>query len=134
MISKMFNKIPWQIKLIFLMLLMAVIPGLIISYSVIGMIRDELKSNINGQLIYSSNSIANDIDSRIKKNLEILELSKNIVENPNLNSNEKIALLVSSVEKIDNLLLINISVVENGNIIEVLNTCKQGEDVIAPRY
>ncbi len=124
MISKMFNKIPWQIKLIFLMLLMAVIPGLIISYSVIGMIRDELKSNINGQLIYSSNSIANDIDSRIKKNLEILELSKNIVENPNLNSNEKIALLVSSVEKIDNLLLINISVVENGNIIEVLNTQK----------
>jgi signal transduction histidine kinase len=120
----MINKIPWQIKLIFLMLLMAVIPGLIISYSVIGMIRDELKSNINGQLIYSSNSIANDIDSRIKKNLEILELSKNIVENPNLNSNEKIALLVSSVEKIDNLLLINISVLDRGKIIEVLNTQK----------
>lgn len=124
MISKTINKIPWQIKLIFLMLLMAVIPGLIISYSVIGMIRDELKSNINGQLIYSSNSIASDIDSRIKKNLEILELSKNIVENPGLNSNEKIALLVSSVEKIDNLLLINISVVENGNVIEVLSTQK----------
>lgn len=124
MISRTINKIPWQIKLIFLMLLMAVIPGLIISYSVIGMIRDELKSNINGQLIYSSNSIANDIDSRIKKNLEILELSKNIVENPNLNSNEKIALLVSSVEKIDNLLLINISVVESGSVIEVLSTQK----------
>lgn len=65
--NNLINRIPWQIKLVLLMLLMAVIPALLISYGVVGIIRDELKSNINGQLIYSSNSIASSIDSKLKK-------------------------------------------------------------------
>lgn len=120
----LFNRIPWQIKLVLLMLVMAVIPALLISYGVVGIIRDELKSNINGQLIYSSNSIASNIDSKLKKNFEILQLSKNIVENPELGSKEKVALLVSSVEKIDNLILLNISIKENDKIVEVINSQK----------
>lgn len=122
--NNLINRIPWQIKLVLLMLLMAVIPALLISYGVVGIIRDELKSNINGQLIYSSNSIASNIDSKLKKNIEILQLSKNIVENQELGSKEKVALLVSSVEKIDNLILLNISIKENDKIIEVINSQK----------
>lgn len=118
------NRIPWQIKLVLLMLIMAVIPALLISYGVVGLIRDELKSNINSQLIYSANSIASSIDSKLKKNVEILQLSKEIVENPELGSKEKIALLVSSVQKIDNLILLNISIEENGKIVEVINAQK----------
>ncbi|NMB83349.1 MAG: hypothetical protein GYA14_16185, partial [Ignavibacteria bacterium] len=118
------NKMPWQLKLVLLMLIMAVIPALLISYGVIGLIRDELKSNINAQLIYSANSIASSIDSKLKKDLEILLLSKEIIENPELGSKEKIALLVSSVQKIDNLILLNISVREKNKIVEVINTQK----------
>jgi len=122
--KNLLNKLPWHIKLVLLMLITAVVPALLISYGVIGLIRDELKSNINGQLIYSANSIASSIDSKLKKDLEILLLSKEIVENPDLGSNEKIALLVSSVQKIDNLILLNISVKEKDKIVEVLNTQK----------
>lgn len=122
--KNLLNKMPWQIKLVLLMLIMAVIPALLISYGLIGLIRDELKSNINGQLIYSANSIASSLDSKLKKDLEILLLSKEIIENPELGSKEKIALLVSSVQKIDNLILLNISVKEKDKIVEVINTQK----------
>jgi signal transduction histidine kinase len=124
MLKRFTNKIPWQIKLVILMLFMAIIPGLLISYGITGVIRDELKSNINGQLIFSSNSIAASIDSEIKKNIEFIEFTKNIIENPRLGAEEKIALMVSSVEKIDNLLLLNLSINENNRLVEVLNTNK----------
>lgn len=124
MLNRIINKIPWQIKLVILMLFMAIIPGILISYGITGIIRDELKSNINGQLIFSSNSIAASIDSEVKKNRDLVEFTKNIIENPRLGADEKIALMVSSVEKIDNLLLLNLTVKENNRFVEVLNTQK----------
>lgn len=103
---------------------MAIIPSIIISYSITGLIRDELKSNINTQLIYAANSISVNINSKLKKSIEILELNKKIIENPNLGSNEKIAFLVSNVEKVDNLLSLKLIVKEKSDYVVAISSEK----------
>jgi signal transduction histidine kinase len=133
---KLINIIPWQIKLVVLMLLMAVLPSFLISTSITGRLRDELKSNIDGQLIFSASSVSSSINSRIKKSIENLELIKKMVENKNLDPNDKIALMVSSTEKIDNFLSLSLFVKDNNKFSEVVSTEKdaihrEGNQVIS---
>lgn len=116
--------IPWQIKLVLLMFIMATIPGLIITYSIIDLIRNELKSNINGQIIFSANSLASSIDSKVNSISENIELIKNVFENPNLDSKQKVAFLVSNVEHVDNVLSLTIAVKTNIEYDEVVSTRK----------
>jgi signal transduction histidine kinase len=117
--------LPWQIKLVVLMFAMALIPGLIISYNITGLIRDELKSNIDGQIIFSANSVATNVDSKVKGIIETVSLIKNVFENPNLDSDQKIAFLSSSVEKIDNILSIVIAVKTKNGFDEAVSTHKE---------
>jgi signal transduction histidine kinase len=113
-VDKYLNRIPWQIKLGILMLLMAILPGLIISYSVTNLIFNELKGNINEKLIFSSNSISSGIESKIKKSLEILDLIKSAVESPNTSAKEKIEFMISNIKKINNIVSITLFIEEGG--------------------
>ncbi len=124
MFVKGLNRIPWQIKLVILMLFMAILPSLLISYSITDIIRNELKFNINNQLIYSSKSIAVSIDSKLKKNLEILDFTKSVFENPNLDAQQKIAAVISSVEKINNIISMTLLVEDNGRLNEAISSKK----------
>ncbi len=136
MLSKLNNKIPWQIKLLFLMLAMAILPSLLISYSVINVIRNELKSNINMQLLYSASSVSSSINSKIKKSFEIIDLVKKTVENPVLDSNQKVAFIVSMVEEIDNVLSVGLFVKEDNIYASAIYTQKdyvrKGNNQITP--
>ncbi len=108
------NRIPWQLKLVALMLLMAILPSLIISYSVTDLILNELKGNINEKLIFSSNSVSSSINSKINTSLEIQDLIKNTIENPNINANEKIEFMVSNIKKIHNIISLSLYIDEGG--------------------
>ena len=119
------NRIPWQIKLVFLMLLMAIIPSFLISYSITDIIRDELKYNINNQLIYSAKSMAVSIDSKLKKNLEILDLTKDAFESSTLDPQGKIAVLISSVQKINSLISLALLVDDKGELNEAVSSKKE---------
>ena len=119
-----FGRLPWHTKLVVLMFAMAVIPGLIISYSITGLIRNELKSNVDGQIIFSTTSVASNVDSKVRSALESIELIKNVFENPELDSDQKIAFLVSSVEKIDNLLSLSVDVKTKNGYEEVISSRK----------
>lgn len=113
------------------MLCMALLPSFLISYGITGLIRDELKSNIDSQLIYSSGSISSNINSKIKKTLEFLDLLNKIIENRNLAPDQKIAFMVSSVEKVDNILSLSLIVKEGDKFSEAVLTEKdavRGED------
>jgi len=121
---KYLNKVPWQLKLLFLMLVMAILPSFIISYNITGMIRDELKSNINQQLVSSSKEISSGINSEVNKSFETLSLFKNIIENQNLAADQKVALMVSGIKKIDNILSLSVTVKEKGKYIEAFSTKK----------
>ncbi|HRI47204.1 MAG TPA: ATP-binding protein [Ignavibacteriaceae bacterium] len=103
------NKISWNIKLLTILIIVAIIPATIIVVNVIGVIQDELKSTVNQQLIFSSNEIAQQIDEQYQKTFEVLELAKISLANENLSPQEKVNLLVSIIKTVDNILGINIS-------------------------
>lgn len=103
------NKISWNIKLLTILIIVAIIPATIIVVNVIGVIQDELKSTVNQQLIFSSNEIAQQIDEQYQKSFEVLELAKISLANDNLSPQEKVNLLVSIIKTVDNILGINLS-------------------------
>ncbi len=96
------------------MLLMAILPSLVISYSITDLILNELRGNINEKLIFSSNSISASINSKINKSLEIQDLIKSTLENPDINANEKIEFMISNIRKIDNIISISLFI-DNGD-------------------
>lgn len=122
--KNIFGKIPWQIKLLIIMLFLAVLPSFLISYNIIGIIRDELKSNINGQLISSSKEISRGISSKVTRYYEALNLFKGIAENQNLAADQKISLLVSGIKKMDNMLALSIFALNNKEYEEAFTTEK----------
>lgn len=118
------GRIPWHVKLVVLMFAMAIIPGLIISYSITGLIRNELKSNIDGQIIFSTTSVASNVDSKVISTIESIDLVKNVFENPKLDPDQKVAFLVSSVEKIDNLLSLTVDIKTGNGYEEAISSKK----------
>jgi len=106
------------------MLLMAILPGLIISYSITDLILNELRGNINEKLIFSSNSISSSINSKINKSLEIEDLIKSTLENPDITANEKIEFMISNIRKIDNIISIAIFVDKGGTFHQAFFTGK----------
>jgi HAMP domain-containing protein len=103
---------------------MALIPSLLISYNIIGKITNELKDLRNGELNFSSRSITSRIESKINQNIETVNLVKNICEKPNLDSDQWVAYLVSTVEKIDNLLSVTVAVKTKNGYEEVVSSQK----------
>lgn len=106
------------------MLLMAILPGLLISYSITSLILNELRGNINEKLIFSSNSISSSINSKINKSLEIQDLIKSTIENPDISANEKIEFMISNIRKIDNIISISLFVDNNGSYNQAFFTGK----------
>lgn len=119
-----FHSMPWQIKLLLLMIAMAIIPSIIISYSITGLIENELKDNINGQLNFSSNEIASRIDNKIEQNIETFNLIKHVFEKPDLDPDQKVAFLITSLEKVNNILSITIATKQDTGFVELVSSQK----------
>jgi len=102
-----------------LMVAMSIIPSLIVSYNIFNIIRNELKFNINEQLKYSSETISNNIDITLKKNLELLHITSNFLNKDDMNGDMKINLLISQLKNTENLISLLILIKNDTSISEV---------------
>lgn len=123
------KKIPWQIKLTVLMVVMSIIPGLIVSYNILDIIKNELKFNINEQLKYSSETISNNIDMSLKKNIEILNFTASFLNKDDISGDTKVNLLISQLEKTDNLLSLLVLIKNDEKFTEVAALQKESIEV-----
>lgn len=124
MLKLRLHSIPWQFKLIALMLLMAILPSLLISYSILDLIRVELTSQTNQLLRSSANSISNNINFRVKRTKEVIELVAKTIENQNLSTEEKVSFLVSNTEKIDNVISLAVVIKESKGYSVAISSTK----------
>ncbi len=98
------NRIKWHYKLFLLAILIAVIPALIISLNMISITETQLTSNVNDELINASRLLTHEIDLFFDEFTDKQRLMKSSIENDKLGSNEKVAILVSAVEDIEELI------------------------------
>lgn len=120
-----FRNTKWNVKLTFLLIALSIIPGLIISYKIIDIIKDELKYNINEQLKYSSETISNSIDISIQKNIEVLNVTSGFLSKDDLSGDAKVSLLISQLEKTNNLLSLSVYIKNNKKISEIASIQKE---------
>ncbi len=110
------KKIHWNFKLLALLIIIAIIPATIIVTNVLGIIQDELKSNINNQLIFSSDELVIQIDNHYRKSFEVIDLLKQNLSSENLGPNERLNLLLSIIKSVDNIVGIAITLETDGKI------------------
>ena len=97
----MFN-LSWRFKLFLFAIIVALLPIAISSINMIDITQDELKSNVNSELISTTGQLAEDINNIYTNNwLTPLLLIKNGVENENLSANEKATFLAAGIENIE---------------------------------
>ena len=99
-------RIKWQHLLIIFAVLLATLPALIIGLNLISKTEQEITQSINLQLTNVSNNVSNEINFFFVDQLEKQYLIKKSIENKNLGVDEKVALIVSAVGSIDELVSI----------------------------
>ncbi len=107
-------KLKWQYKLFILAALLALLPALFISNRLISIAETELTSKINDELLSATDKLSDDLYSFFTDNYQKQLLIKKSVENDNLGVDEKISVMIASVEEIEEFLSIAIFF-ENGS-------------------
>jgi signal transduction histidine kinase len=94
--------ISWRLKLFLLAIVAALLPIAISSTNMIGITQDELKSNVNNELIFTTVQLAEEINSIYTNNwLSPLLLIKSGVESEILGANEKATFLSAGIENLE---------------------------------
>ncbi|MDA3862170.1 MAG: hypothetical protein PF445_13200, partial [Melioribacteraceae bacterium] len=106
--KKINYKIKWQHVLIVFTIIISTLPALIIGLSLINKTEQELTQSVNLQLTDIANNASNEINHFFVGQLEKQFLIKRSIENENLGVSEKIALIVSAVSSIDELVSIEL--------------------------
>ncbi len=101
-------KLKWQYKLIMFTIILTTLPALIIGLRLIDKTEQELTQSVNMQLANISNNISNEINLFFVNQIEKQYLIKKSIENDDLGANEKIAMVVSAVSSIDELVSISL--------------------------
>jgi len=101
-------KIKWQHVLVVFAIVLAVLPALIIGLNLISKTEQELTHSVNQQLANVTNNVSREINFFFVDQLEKQYLIKKSIENESLGVNEKIALIVSAVSSIDELISIEL--------------------------
>ncbi|MCF6270141.1 MAG: ATP-binding protein [Melioribacteraceae bacterium] len=99
-------KIKWQHVLIIFAIVLAVLPALIIGLNLISKTEQELTHSVNLQLTNIANNVSNEINFFFVDQIKKQYLIKKSVENESLGANEKVALIISAVSSIDELVSI----------------------------
>ena len=99
-------KLKWQYKLFILAALLAILPALFISTRLISITETELTSKINDELLSATDKLSDDLYSFFSENYQKQMLIKKTVENENLGVDEKISVMIASVEEIEEFLSI----------------------------
>jgi len=98
------NKIPWQFKLLVLILVLGIGPSIVISFKVVQFVKDEFKSSINSQLIFSTKAIVSNIDATFQRNKETSEILRQSIENPEISPEQKVNFISAFVRESNNIL------------------------------
>jgi signal transduction histidine kinase len=116
------NKIKWHYKLFVLAIMIALIPAIFISINMINITETQLTSNVNDELINASQLLTHDIDQFFAELEDKLSLIGNSTESDDLGANEKVSLLVSSVEEIDEIISIRLLFQNSENDFDIALT------------
>ncbi len=93
-------KIPWQQRLLLFFIIAALVPLFFSSYNIIDIAEDELKSNLNSDLLLNSRDIADHIDDKFDHWNNTFLIQKKMLENRNLSSKEKVTLLYEGLKQL----------------------------------
>jgi signal transduction histidine kinase len=120
-------KISWRLKLFLFAIVVALLPIVISSSNMIGITQDELKSNINNELIYTTGELAQEINNIYTNNwLSPLLLIKSGVESEGLGANEKATFLLAGIENIEDVVSLTLFFeVKPGEYVEAVQTYKK---------
>ncbi len=122
--KKINYKIKWQHVLITFAIVLAVLPALIIGLNLISKTEQELTQSVNLQLTNIANNVASEINYFFVDQLEKQFLIKKSIENESLGVNEKIALIVSAVSSIDELISIELIFSEKAGFTSAIQSQK----------
>ncbi len=120
-------KLTWRIKLLLFAIIVALIPIAISSVNMIKITRDELKSNVNDELISTANRLASEINSFYSNNwLAPLLVVKSGVESEELGANEKASFLLAGIENIEDIVSIALYFeIEPGQFLKAVGSFKE---------
>lgn len=102
-------KLTLRKKLLFFSVILTLIPLGIAGRSVIRITRDEVKSFVNGELIVTADQLSRDIDSLYTYWLSPLMMMKEVIENQELGSSEKLSVL-SNIKELADIVSLQISI------------------------
>lgn len=97
-------QLKWHIELKIIAVLLTLVPTLIIGLRFINVAENEVISNVNDEVRIDAEGMANEVNNFFVNSLEHQLLIKRTLENENLSGEEKVSLLVESVENIDHLI------------------------------
>ena len=121
-------RIKWQHVLIIFAVLLATIPALIIGLNLIAKTEQEITHSINLQLTNVANNVSNEINFFFVDQLEKQFFIKKSLENESLGANEKVALIVSAVSSIDELVSIALIFGEKTGFSNAIQSQKEFAD------
>ncbi len=122
--KKINYRIKWQHILVIYAIVLAVLPALVIGINLINKIEQELIQSVNLQLTNVTNNVSNEINYFFVDQLEKQYLIKKSIENENLGVNEKVALIVSAVSSIDEIISIELFFKEKNKLTTAIQSQK----------
>lgn len=118
------NKIPWQFKLLVLILVLGIGPSIVISFKVVQFVKDEFKSSINSQLIFSTKAIVSNIDATFQRNKETSEILRQSIENPEISPEQKVNFISAFVRESNNILSAKLFFYDNNKFVDIISSTK----------
>ncbi|GJQ62036.1 MAG: hypothetical protein SCALA702_10890 [Melioribacteraceae bacterium] len=105
-------KISWSAKLLIFSVIVAAVPLMITGYNILGIAEEELKSNLNSELLNSVNGVSEKVDNYFEDWIRNLIIISDGIEDQNLGDNERYSFLYNGIGNIPD--VINCSVyIEN---------------------
>lgn len=94
------KKISWYIKLFVFSLVVSVIPLMISGLNILDIADEELKSNLNNELLNNVNGVSEKIDNYFEDWIRNLIIISDGIEDPNLGDNERYSFLYNGIGNI----------------------------------
>lgn len=106
-------KISWSAKLLIFSVIVAAVPLMITGYNILGIAEEELKSNLNSELLNNVNGVSEKVDNYFEDWIRNLIIISDGIEDQNLGDNERYSFLYNGIGNLPD--IINCSVyIENG--------------------
>ena len=93
-------KISWSAKLLIFSVIVAAVPLMITGYNILGIAEEELKSNLNSELLNNVNGVSEKVDNYFEDWIRNLIIISDGIEDQNLGDNERYSFLYNGIGNI----------------------------------